>query len=80
MALRTNQDVTISFKHYGLITIPKGVRLTNQTACGIDEKYNFVDDLSWIKDKYPTISGILTHDAKYYGIDIPKEFVGKDSL
>jgi hypothetical protein len=73
--MRTNQDVTVNFKHYGDITVPKGTRLTHITSMGIDEKYHFVDDLSWIKKNYPTIDRVLLHDATYYGIDIPKEFV-----
>lgn len=65
----TTQDVTLEFMHHGEITIPKGTRVTNQTALGVDENYNFVDDLSWID------SPILRHDATYYGINVPKEFV-----
>jgi hypothetical protein len=73
----TNQDVKISFKDYGEIVVPKGTRLTHQTAVGIDENYHFVDDLSWITTSYPTIASILKHDAEYYGINIPVEFVTK---
>lgn len=73
--LKTNQDVSIEFMQYGKITIPKGTRLTNKTAMGIDAKYNFVDDLDWIDEKYPDISEILKHDAFYYGINIPVEYV-----
>ena len=72
---RTKQDVTINFMGYGEIVVPKGTRVTNQTACGYDEKYNFVDDLRWIKKNYSTIDRILLHDAYYHGIDIPKEFI-----
>lgn len=71
----TNQDYTTSFKHYGQITVPKGTRVTHETACGIDENYHFVSDLSWVKKNYPTIANILTHDLYYHGIDVPKEFV-----
>lgn len=73
--MKTNQDVTIQFRDYGMITIPKGTRTTHKTACGIDKNYNFVEGLSWIDDKYPTISKCLRHDAFYYGINIPSEFV-----
>jgi len=73
--LQTNQDVTMTYREYGEITIPKGTRLTHNTAMGKDLNYNFVDDLSWI----PLVDGIkqfgLIHDATYYGINIPKEFV-----
>ena len=73
--LRTTRDVTIKFMDYGKITVPSGTRVTHNTALGYDENYCFVDDFSWIKD----VDGIpqygLLHDAKYYGINIPKEFV-----
>ena len=54
-----------------VITIPKGTRVTNQTALGIDPNYNFIDDLSWI----PKEQAALRHDAYYHGINIPQEFV-----
>lgn len=73
--MKTSQDVKINFRHYGEIVVPKGTALTHKTACGIDEKYHFVSDLSWIKRDYPNIDRVLLHDATYYGIDIPKEFV-----
>lgn len=73
--MHTNQNVTIKFRDYGDITVPKGTRLTHQTACGIDNNYHFVEDLDWIDTNYPKINKVLRHDAFYYGIDIPKEFV-----
>lgn len=76
--MKTSQDVTINFRDYGEITVPAGTRLTHMTALGIDKKYHFVDDLSWIKKNYPSIDRVLSHDAFYYGIDIPKEFVSYD--
>jgi hypothetical protein len=76
--MRTSQDVTISFRDYGNITVPKGTRLTHNTALGADRNYHFVDDFSWIKKNYPQIDRFLYHDAYYYGIDIPKEFVEYD--
>ena len=44
----TVNSVTINFRNYGEITIPKGVLVTNETAMGIDDKYNFVDEFDWI--------------------------------
>lgn len=78
--MKTKRDYTLHFRvansDYGLITVPKGTRLTHQTACGIDKNYHFVDDLSWVK---PHEDGTkqygLLHDLKYYGINVPKEFV-----
>lgn len=77
--MKTSQAVTIVFKHYGQITIPQGTTLTNQTACGIDPNYHFVQDLRWIDTNYPEISSILKHDATYYGINIPREYVDFNS-
>lgn len=76
--MKTSQDVTINFRDYGEITVPAGTRLTHMTAIGIDKNYHFVDDLSWIKKNYPSIDRVLSHDAFYHGIDIPKEFVSYD--
>jgi hypothetical protein len=73
----TNQAVTIPFMTYGLITVPKGTKITHKTACGIDESYNFVDDLSWIDRDYPTVANLLKMDARNYGINIPAEFVSE---
>ena len=73
---QTSQDVTIkNWRGYGDIVVPKGTRITHMTACGIDEKYHFVDDLSWIEKNYPNVSKLMRHDATYYGIDIPKEYI-----
>ena len=47
----TATSVTVNFRNYGEITIPKGVLVTNETAMGIDDRYNFVDEFDWI----PTI-------------------------
>lgn len=73
--METNSDVIVNFKDYGEIIVPKGTRLTHQTAIGIDKKYHFVDEYDWIIKHYPEINKVLKHDVFYYGIDIPKEFV-----
>ena len=54
----TAESVTINFRNYGKITIPKGVLVTNETAMGIDDKYNFVDEFDWI-DRLPSNSTII---------------------
>jgi hypothetical protein len=69
--MKTNQNVTINFRNYGEITIPKGTLLTNKTAMGISTEHHFVDEFDWIPDDQK----ILRSDAIYYGIDIPKEYV-----
>jgi hypothetical protein len=69
--LVTIQDVPMNFRGYDII-VPMATRLTHRTALGHDPNYHFVDDLSFIdKKQWP----LLWHDAYYYGIDIPKEFV-----
>ena len=75
--METNQDYRIeNFRDkYPPITVPKGTKLTHQTAMGIDKNYHFVNEYGWIKRDYPEIAGILIHDVVYYGINIPKEFV-----
>jgi hypothetical protein len=78
--MKTKKDYTVRFKvanvDYGNITVPKGTPLTHRTACGIDKNYHFVSDFSWVK---PHEDGTkqygLLHDLKYYGINVPKEFV-----
>jgi len=76
--MKTNKDYTAPFMHYGEITVPKGTKVTNQTAMGIDKNYHFVSDLSWVKRDYPEIDRILIHDLTYHGINVPKEFVDFD--
>ena len=80
--MKTNQNVVINdykpsgARHgYGRIVIPKGTKLTHQTAMGIDKEYHFVEDLSWIKRDYPEYEHVLIHDFKYYNYNVPKEYV-----
>ena len=73
--MKTNKDYTVNFKDYGLITVPAGTSLTNQTSLGIDKSYHFVNDFAWIKNNYPKIDRLLLHDASIYGINIPVEYV-----
>mgnify|MGYP003659917808 CR=1 FL=1 len=74
----TNQEIKMNFKGHDIV-IPKGTRTTHQTACGIDENYNFISDLSWIKphiiDGKEVKNYGLIHDATFYGINIPKNQV-----
>lgn len=68
--LCTTQAVTMEYRRHGEITVPKGTRLTHETACGYDEGYFFVDEFEWLPPARP----FLTHDAKHFGINIPKQF------
>ena len=72
----TKEVINMHFRGYD-ISIPKGTRITHQTACGFDPNYNFISDLSWIK----SVNGIkqygLIHDATYYGINISKNKIEK---
>jgi len=76
--MKTNKDYTIEFMHYGEITVPKGTRVSNMTACGIDKNYHFVSEYGWAKKNYPEIDRILIHDLYYQGLDVPKEYVDFD--
>lgn len=74
--MKTNKDYTIkNYRGYGEITVPAGTIVTNQTAMGLDENYHFVNDFGWIDKNYPKIARVLKHEATYYGIDIPIEFI-----
>lgn len=73
--VKTNRDYTTQFMGYGEITVPAGTLVTNQTACGIDKNYNFVNSFEWVKTNYPEIAGILLHDLKYHGLNVPIEYV-----
>lgn len=79
--MKTNADYTTHYKvansDYGQITVPKGTRVTHQTALGIDKNYHFVDEYGWIKENYPRMSYSLMHDVTHYGINVPVEFVDK---
>lgn len=76
----TSKDYSVHFKvansDYGILTVPKGTRVTNKTAMGIDKNYHFVDEFDWIQ---PHDNGVpqygLIMDVKNYGINVPKEFV-----
>lgn len=73
--LVTKEEIIMEYRDFGKITIPKGTRTSHHTACGIDENYNFITDLSWI----PLVNGIKQHglilDATHYGINIKKELL-----
>lgn len=65
----TKETITIELKGRKII-VPKGTRLTHKTAMGIDPKYNYVDDLSFMSKR-----SFSYHDAVHYGIDIPLQYV-----
>jgi len=75
--METNQDYTIeNFRDkYPPITVPKGTRLTHQTAMGFDKNYHFVTEVGWVYSTYSEFAVLLIHDITYYGINVPKEFV-----
>ena len=70
----TTKDYTVKFKGY-TITIPKGSKATNQTACGIDDNYRFWIDFYTIIEKLTGFkNSLLHHDLTYYGLNIPVEY------
>ncbi len=74
--LVTKEDITLTKFGY-TFTIPKGTVTTHRTACGIDDSYNFIDDLSWV----PLVDGVkqygLIHDMTYSGVSIPRDQLEK---
>lgn len=78
--MKTNADYTVNYYwsevDNGTVTVPKGTRLTHETACGLDEKYHFVSDWSWYR---PELTGFVRTmnlwDFTHRGIDVPKEYV-----
>jgi hypothetical protein len=74
--LVTKEEIKMEYRGYGEICIPKGTRITHETAMGTDKAYNFVDDFTWIP---PYADGLcqygLVSDATVYGIDIPANLV-----
>lgn len=77
------EDYSVHYKvansDYGIITVPKGTRVTHQTAMGVDENYNFVADLSWIPLVEHNGRKIkqygLIHDLTFYGLNVPKQYI-----
>ena len=57
------------------ITVPAGSIVSNQTACGPDNRYRFWLDFRKEVVRLTGVSGsILAHDLEYYGINVPAEF------
>ena len=73
----TSKNYTVKFKDYGEITVPKGTRVSSETAIGYDPKYNFVAEFRWVDKSYPTVSNILKRDLETYGLDVPEEYLYK---
>jgi hypothetical protein len=71
----TNQDYTLNFRNLGVITVPKGTKVSHYTATGFDANIHFVCEYQWIDRDYPKINKLLRHDMGFYGLDVPKEFV-----
>lgn len=67
----TKEEIKMNFRGHDII-IPKGTRITHNTARGKDEKYNFIDDLSFIDKK---TNFVLWDDACHYGINIDKSMI-----
>ena len=76
MSNKLKKAYTVNFREYGLITVPKGTKTTNQTAMGLDLDYNFVNEFEWVE---PHDNGIkqygLLMDLKNYGLNVPKEYL-----
>jgi len=58
-----------------LITIPKGSKVSNKTACGPDNNYHFWQDFEEIAEKITGFkNSFLKHDLIHRGINIPPEY------
>ena len=77
--MKTKKNYKIDFMHFGEIIVPKGTKLTHQTAMGIDRTYHFVDEYDWIDKQYPAYANILKDEVSGRGINVPKEFVDYES-
>lgn len=75
---KTIKPFATTFKNYGTIIVPIGVAVTSQTAMGVDTDYHFVNAFAWVRRDYPEIANILIHDLRYYGLNVPEEFLGPD--
>ncbi|HHB9680544.1 TPA: hypothetical protein ACOAY7_002927 [Vibrio cholerae] len=53
------------------VDIPEGLPVTHQTACGYDERYNFLNDFSFLPEELSH----LKHDLIYRGYNVPLEFI-----
>lgn len=71
---RTIKDYKINYKGYNLI-IPKGSKVSNQTACGPDDYYHFwVINMAYIEKLTGSKNSLLLHDLTHHGLNIPKEY------
>ena len=79
--MKTIKDYTVHYivmgSDHGELTVPAGTEVTHKTASGGDKNYHFVNDFSWVGPhrKGGSRHGLL-HDLKYYGLNVPKEYVG----
>jgi hypothetical protein len=75
----TIEDYTVYFDEFiGEITIPKGTRVTHNTAMGPDENYHFVADYSWYKKDLVGFARTMhMHDIHHRGIDVPLKYIQK---
>jgi hypothetical protein len=71
------EDYTTEFRDHGEITVPKGTKVTHRTAMGYDENYHFVDEFDWVEpwDATGTPKYGLIHDLRFYGLNVPKEYI-----
>ena len=53
------------------VAIPSGLSITNITASGYDENYNFLNDFSFL----PEDLEYLKHDLTYRGYNVPTEYI-----
>ena len=76
MKVTSEQIIVSDYRGYGELVIPKGTEVTNLTASGHDENYNFINDFSFIPPYSDgTKQSGLIHDLTYYGYNVDKSLV-----
>jgi hypothetical protein len=71
---KTIKEYKVNFKGYDLV-VPVGSKVSNNTACGVDDNYRFwidfqktAQEITGFKDSF------LVHDLTHYGLNIPAEY------
>jgi len=71
---KTVKEYAVKYSGYNLV-IPAGSTVSNQTACGNDDAYRFLQGASKLAREVTGFpSSLLAHDLAHYGLNIPAEY------
>ncbi len=71
---RTTKEYKVTYGRLKYeITVPVGSLVTNSTACWFDDAYHFLSGVP-AKVLVGYDAGMLAHDLRYYGLNIPAEY------